>query len=143
MGPVRHERRASGVLEAEVLAVLRGADQPLSPGTVQERLAGDLSYTTVATIVARLYAKGALGRTRQGRGYVYHVVLDEPGLVARRMHQFFDRQRDREAVLARFVGELAPGDEAVLRRLLQDVENADPRRIPAEKDVKDGSREAS
>src|SRR5277367_2093784 len=33
------ERRAAGALEAEILAILREADGPLSPGEVRERLA--------------------------------------------------------------------------------------------------------
>ena len=33
------ERRAAGALEAEILAILREADGPLSPGEVRQRLA--------------------------------------------------------------------------------------------------------
>ena len=61
---VEPPRRPAGALEAEVMAVLRAADTPLNPGQVRERLAvrpsGDLSYSTVVTIVSRLHAKGLL-----------------------------------------------------------------------------------
>ena len=33
------ERRAAGALEAEILAILRAADGPLTPGEVRQRLA--------------------------------------------------------------------------------------------------------
>jgi len=33
------ERRAAGALEAEILAILREADGPLSPGEARQRLA--------------------------------------------------------------------------------------------------------
>ena len=74
------ERRAAGALEAEILAILRAADGPLSPGEVRQRLAppgppggprGELSYSTVVTIVSRLHAKGLLARQRAGRGFTY------------------------------------------------------------------------
>ena len=64
--------RPAGALEAEVLAVLRAAQVPLSPGQVRERLAirpqGELSYSTVVTIMSRLHAKGLLARERAGAG---------------------------------------------------------------------------
>jgi predicted transcriptional regulator len=51
------ERRAAGALEAEILAILRAADGPLTPGEVRERLAvrPELSYSTVVTIGSRLH----------------------------------------------------------------------------------------
>ncbi len=36
--PASGERRAAGALEAEILAILREADGPLSPGEVRQRL---------------------------------------------------------------------------------------------------------
>src|SRR6266576_2894036 len=61
-------RRPAGSLEAEVLAVLRAAGTPLTPGQVRERLdarqRGELAYSTVVTIMSRLHAKGLLARER-------------------------------------------------------------------------------
>ena len=45
----RGPRRGQGELEALVLLALREADGPASAGWVQERLGGDLAYTTVIT----------------------------------------------------------------------------------------------
>lgn len=111
-------RRAAGALEAEVLAVLHRAGTALTPDEVRARLADDLSYSTVVTILSRLHAKDVLARRRQGRAFAYLPVADEAGLVARRMHRTFAAEDDRAAVLARFVSDLTPDDEALLRRLL-------------------------
>src|SRR5690348_4025408 len=83
-------RRPSGALEAEVLAVLRAAGMPLTPGQVRERLdarpRGELSYSTVVTIISRLHAKGLLARERAGRGFAYTPV-DPASLAAGQMSQ--------------------------------------------------------
>ncbi|MEU2622061.1 BlaI/MecI/CopY family transcriptional regulator [Streptomyces sp. NPDC007157] len=114
----RDERRPAGELEAAVMAALWAAGAPLTPGRVQAELGGGLARTTVATILTRLHEKGVVGRQRQGRGFAYFPVQDAPGLTARRMHTELDRDADRQTVLARFVAQLGPGDEEVLRRLL-------------------------
>jgi predicted transcriptional regulator len=113
-------RRASGELEAAVLAVLQSAGSPLTPGQVRDRLGCGLAYTTVVTILSRLQAKGVLTRLKTGRAYTYAPVADEPGLAARRMQCVLDAQADRELVLARFVSGLSPADERLLRRMLGD-----------------------
>jgi predicted transcriptional regulator len=120
-------RRASGELEAEVLAVLQRAGAGLSPGEVKERIGGDLAYTTVVTILSRLHAKGVLARHKDGRAYRYAPVSDQPGLAARRMARVLDEESDRAAVLARFVSTLSESDEDLLRRMLADPSLADPR----------------
>ncbi|MET8849823.1 BlaI/MecI/CopY family transcriptional regulator [Amycolatopsis sp. NPDC004625] len=112
-------RRAPGTLEAEVLGVLGSAAGPLTPADVQARLAGDLAYTTVVTILTRLHDKGAATREKHGRSYRYHAVDDEAGLAARKMTKVLDAEPDRDSVLARFVTQLSDSDEALLRALLR------------------------
>jgi len=111
-------RRAAGELERAVLAVLQDAGQALTPGEVGDRLDGDLSYSTVVTILGRLHRKRILTRSPRGRAYAYQPIADVPGLAALRMHQVLSAESDRDAVLARFVGELSPADEALFRQLL-------------------------
>ncbi len=110
-------RRPHGALEAEVLDVLRAAPAPLSPGQVRERLAEDLSYSTVVTIVSRLHAKGLLERERAGRAFVYRPV-DDASRAASQMSQALQAGSDRGAVLSRFVSELSGRDARLLRNLL-------------------------
>jgi predicted transcriptional regulator len=114
-------RRPSGELEASVLAALWAAGRALTAADVQRDLGTDLARTTVTTILARLYEKGSVSRTRAGRGYAYLPVQDSPGLAARRMRTELDKSAsdDRGTVLARFVSELNPSDEALLRELLR------------------------
>ncbi len=121
-GPGR-ARRGVGELEAEILAVLRAASGPLTPGEVRQRLtAGQqvgLSYSTVVTIVTRLHVKGLLSRQRSGRGFAYQP-LDEASLAAGRMSLALDGGTDHGAVLSRFVSGLSGRDARLLRQLLAD-----------------------
>ncbi|WP_225825423.1 BlaI/MecI/CopY family transcriptional regulator [Streptomyces naphthomycinicus] len=122
MTDAKDERRPAGELEASVLAALWAAGAPRTPGQVQQSLGTGLARTTVTTILTRLHDKGVVDRRRQGRGYAYFPVRDVQdahGLTARRMHSELDRDSDRETVLARFVAQLSPDDERILRDLLE------------------------
>ncbi|MEV7596508.1 BlaI/MecI/CopY family transcriptional regulator [Kitasatospora sp. NPDC089797] len=124
-GDAPARRRGQGELEAQVLAVLQRAPGPASAGWVQERLEGDLAYTTVMTILSRLHAKNAVSRSRSGRSYLWLASSDAAGLAALRMRRMLDGEADRDAVLASFVTALLPHDEELLRALL-DAASADP-----------------
>ncbi|MCX5007813.1 BlaI/MecI/CopY family transcriptional regulator [Streptomyces sp. NBC_00638] len=117
--PRRHRRRGQGELEVQVLAALRGSEVPVTAAWVQERLDGDLAYTTVVTILTRLLAKDAVARERRGRSFVWTPTADAAGLAALKMRRLLDGEHDREAVLASFVTALSPDDERVLRALLE------------------------
>ncbi|WP_328344292.1 BlaI/MecI/CopY family transcriptional regulator [Streptomyces violaceus] len=119
----RPRRRGQGELEALVLEALRGADGPATAGWVQERLGGDLAYTTVITILTRLLAKGAVTRERAGRSFAWTPASDQAGLAAHKMRKVLDSEGDREAVLASFVTGLGPDDERLLRELLGQSRN--------------------
>lgn len=106
-----------------MLEVLWQAGRPLSPGEVRDLLArsefaGELSYSTVVTILTRLHVKKVLARRRVGRAFRYAPLADEAGLAARRLTALLDGAADREAVLSRFVADLPDRDEELLRRLL-------------------------
>ncbi|PKW05478.1 Predicted transcriptional regulator [Streptomyces sp. 1222.5] len=121
MTPDAHERvpkRANGEREAEVLDLLLRADGALTPGEVTERLGGELTYSSVVTILTRMHAKQLLDRTRRGRAYAYAPVTDDPGFAARRMRTVLEERPDREAVLARFADSLSATDADLLRQLL-------------------------
>ncbi|MFB7442033.1 BlaI/MecI/CopY family transcriptional regulator [Streptomyces mirabilis] len=120
-GPAPGERRPGGALEAEVLALLQACRQAQTPGEVLQRLGDDLSYSTVVTVLSRLFDKGLLARSKQGRAYAYAPVADAHGLTARRMRQVLESDPDPEAVLSRFVEELPARDEQLLRQLLGDL----------------------
>lgn len=115
------DRRPGGALEAEILALLQSSGPALTPGEVLQRLDGGLAYSTVVTVLSRMFDKGLLTRAKQGRAYAYAPVTDAQGMTARRMRQALDSDPDRQAVLARFVENLPAGDEELLRQLLGDL----------------------
>lgn len=114
-----HARRRPGELEAQVLAALWRANEPLSPGQVRQELGADLAYTTVMTILTRLHDKGSVTRRRVGRAYVYTPAFDQAELAAAQMRDLLDSGQDREEVLARFVGSLTADEERTLAALLR------------------------
>ncbi|GAA2092688.1 BlaI/MecI/CopY family transcriptional regulator [Streptomyces albiaxialis] len=117
----RSRRRGQGELEAQVLSALGTATGPATAAWVQERLGGDLAYTTVVTILTRLHTKQAVTRTRRGRSYVWSPVADEAGLAALRMRRVLDNEANRDAVLASFVSSLSADDERLMRELLREA----------------------
>ncbi|MFE7316697.1 BlaI/MecI/CopY family transcriptional regulator [Streptomyces sp. NPDC057555] len=116
-------RRGQGELEAQVLTALHHAPGPATAAWVQQRLGGDLAYTTVMTILSRLHTKGAVTRERRGRAYAWTPAADEAGLAALRMRRVLDGEPDRDAVLTSFVSALSAHDEDVLRSLLARAED--------------------
>ncbi|MGW0999106.1 BlaI/MecI/CopY family transcriptional regulator [Streptomyces sp. NPDC002520] len=124
--PEAHRRRrAHGALETRVLATLHEAEGPVTAGWVQEHLAADLAYTTVMTVLARLLAKKAVTRRREGRSFVWLPAADEAGLAALKMRKVLDSEQDRRAVLASFITALPEGDEQLLRDLLDHATDED------------------
>ncbi|MFG2957842.1 BlaI/MecI/CopY family transcriptional regulator [Streptomyces sp. NPDC048291] len=115
----RGRRRAQGALETQVLAALHQAEGPVTAAWVQDRLAADLAYTTVMTVLARLLSKNAVTRKREGRSFVWMPSADEAGLAALKMRRVLDGEQDRRAVLASFITTLPEDDELLLRELLR------------------------
>ncbi|MDA8358414.1 MAG: BlaI/MecI/CopY family transcriptional regulator [Actinomycetota bacterium] len=111
---------AMGELEAVVMDVLWDAAEPLTPGQVHEVLSGErsLAYTTVMTILARLWRKGRLEREQRGRAYAYRPLLGREAYAASRMDELLGGTKDRPLALSYFIAGLKPGDRARLRRLL-------------------------
>ena len=119
-------RRPSGGLEQEVLAVLLAAEEPMTAAQVRAAMGDTLAYTTVMTVLSRIAEKGLAMRSRQGRAHVYAQVRDGAEITAMRMRRLLDADDDRAAVLARFVGSLSDDDEAVLMHMLNNPEREPP-----------------
>jgi predicted transcriptional regulator len=114
-------RRGWGNLGQTIVDVVSEASAPMTPAQVRDALGGELAYTTVMTVLARLHDKGVLARQRAGRAFAYTVTGDPARVTARRMHRLLDVEPDRAGVLARFVDDLSGDDERVLRRLLDQI----------------------
>ena len=112
------ERREMGALEHEVLSELWCLGEPATPGAVLDALGNDLAYTTVMTILTRLWQKGLVTRKRRGRAYAYTPAVTEAELTARRMQAALATASDPTAALGRFVGSLSARDARTVRNLL-------------------------
>ncbi len=115
-------RRPDGALEHDVLRILWDADEPLLPGEINQRLAGDYAYTSVATILTRLQTKGLVTRTPAGRAFAYRATVDESELAVRRITELLDSASDRSLVLSRFIGGLPAREAKAIRALLDQPE---------------------
>ena len=77
----------------------------------------DLAYTTVMTVLIRLWKRGLADRERRGRAFAYRATVTEAELTATRMRSMLDPSADREAVLKRSVDALPRKEERALRRI--------------------------
>ena len=111
-------RRAYGALETDVLGVLWDGGAALTPGEVRDALGGDLAYTTVMTVLTRLFEKGLVTRTQQGRAFAYRPAHSRSELAAQRMRDILADAGDRAGALTGFVGGLSKRDAELLRRIV-------------------------
>jgi predicted transcriptional regulator len=116
------QRRGYGDLAQAILDLVSAGAAPMTPAQVRDAMGGDLAYTTVMTVMGRLYDRGLLSRERVGRAFAYTAVGDPAQVTARRMHRLLDVDEDRAGVLARFVDGLTGEDEQVVRSLLDQID---------------------
>ena len=114
------EKRPMGSLEAEVLRVLWTRGEAMTPGEVHDEIGEGLAYTTVMTILTRLWAKELVSRERSGRAFAYTPTVSEAEHAAQKMRKTLAGVSDRHAALSRFVRGLSKKDAAALRRVLAD-----------------------
>lgn len=85
------------------------ASSDVSVHDVHEQLARPVAYTTVMTTLDRLFKKGLLARSREGRAFRYAAGLQRHQLAMALVSNLIDDigQRDRELLdeLERFVRE--------------------------------------
>jgi predicted transcriptional regulator len=105
-----------------VFAALVAGGGSMTTGEVRDAIGGDLAYTTVMTVLARMQAKGLATRDRAGRSFAYTAVVDDAAVTAHQIHQLLDARGNRAAVLTRFASGLSPEES----RLLVDLLDADP-----------------
>lgn len=115
-------RRDPGTLEGEILGLLSSADGPLNPTQLRAALGGDLTYSTITTVLTRLRGKGLVKRSRVGRGFSYRLCVDEAVVVAARMQADLRRSGNRVGVLSRFVSALDDAEAAALRDVLAELD---------------------
>jgi predicted transcriptional regulator len=104
-----------GELGRAILEVLWASDRPLAVREVQSRLRRrpPLAYTTVLTVLDRLFDKGLVARAKDGKAFLYTPKVSR--------QSWFGEQAAR--VLTAGTG----SDEGVLLAFLDGAERADPR----------------
>lgn len=107
-------------LETAVMGVLWDSQEHLTPAEVQERLGVGRAYTTVLTVLVRLWKKGLLERTKRGRAFAYAPAADRDQVLAANMVDLVERAGEPGSVLARFADSLTESERRELRRLLLD-----------------------
>src|SRR6266571_594615 len=94
--------RQLGELETRIMHVLWRRGRPATVKDVQVHLAPkrELAYTTVMTVMDRLWRKGLLHRERRGRPFHYTPAVSEAEYTAGVMRRVLGSSRDRKGVLA-------------------------------------------
>ena len=109
---------ALGDLERSVMDLLWDRPDSLTANDVRDALAGDLAVTTVLTVLSRLEKKGLVHRDGGRRPHRYSAVASREDHTVGLLNEVLGTASDREAVLARFIGGIAPSEAASVRRLL-------------------------
>jgi predicted transcriptional regulator len=103
------------------MELLWDRDGWLSPSEVHSELqrARPLAYTTVMTVLVRLWNKGRLDRQADGRAYVYRPMATREQYAAARMHEVLVAAGNQPRALSFFIESLTSAERTQLRRLLQ------------------------
>ncbi len=107
------------------MEVLWAAPLPLTAKAICDELdsasARSLAVTTVLTVLSRLEGKGMVTRRREDRAHTYAAAATREDHVAQLMREALGTAGDRDAALARFVGEASAEEADVLRRALRSL----------------------
>lgn len=111
--------RAFGELEERIMEILWSYDGPVTVRQAHAELNEEapLAYTTVMTVLDRLWRKKMVRRKMVGKAYEYAPVQSQAEYTASLMHDLLSRTRDRSNALAHFVRGMKKRDEEELRRL--------------------------
>jgi predicted transcriptional regulator len=119
--------RSLGELENAVMTRVWRWNRPV---TVREvlldlRTERDIAYTTVMTVLDKLYRKGWLRRERDGRAYRYAPVSSREAYTASLMNDAWATSDNPAAALVHFFGMMSAEQRAALRDALR-VTGPDP-----------------
>ena len=117
-------RLAMGELESSVMDILWDGGGWMTAAEVLEVLSKKrpITYTTVMTILVRLWRKERLHRQPVGRAYAYRPSQSREEYAASRMNQILITVKNRPVALNLFVESLPPRDQQQLQRFLREHE---------------------
>jgi predicted transcriptional regulator len=113
--------RRLGELEDAVMTRVWQWNRPV---TVREvlldlRTERDIAYTTVMTVLDKLYRKGWLRRERDGRAYRYEAVSSRAAYTASLMNEAWATSDNPAAALVHFFGMMSPEQREALTDALR------------------------
>lgn len=79
-----------------------------------------LAYTTVMTVMDKLYHKGWLRREREGRAYLYRPAASRETYAAQLMSQAFTQAGDATTTLIHFIDAMSADEAAALHRAIDE-----------------------
>lgn len=111
-----------GELEATVMDRLWSADAARSVRELREELQSErtIAYTTVMTVMERLFRKGMLLREEDGRAYRYSPAQSRADYTAGVMADTLAGAKDRAATLVHFAERVSPSEARQLLQALAD-----------------------
>ena len=109
-----------GELEATVMDRMWNADAPRSVRAVMEELQRErtIAYTTVMTVMERLFRKGMLNRVEEGRAYLYSPSRSRADYTAGLMAEALSHSRDTAATLVHFADRVSAREAKQLIKAL-------------------------
>ncbi len=111
-----------GELEAAVMDRMWNADAPRSVRDLMEDLQRErtIAYTTVMTVMERLFRKGLLTRVEEGRAYWYSSAQSRADYTAGLMADSLANSTDKAATLVHFAERVSAREAKQLIKALSD-----------------------
>ncbi|WP_045876604.1 BlaI/MecI/CopY family transcriptional regulator [Pseudofrankia sp. DC12] len=110
-----------GDLEAEVMDRMWARVEPATVRDILEGLKQEraIAYTTVMTVMDRLFQKGWLSRERVGRSYTYATTLTRSEYTARQLNEVLSGTDNRGMALLHFVRSMQAAEVEALNDALR------------------------
>ena len=109
-----------GELEATVMDRMWNAQEPRSVRDIMEDLQRErsIAYTTVMTVMERLFRKGMLTRVEEGRAYLYSPAESRADYTAGLMAEALANTTDKAATLVHFAERVSAREAKQLLKAL-------------------------
>lgn len=80
-----------GGLEQQIMDILWSSTAPLRPSQVLRQLHGDHAYTTVMTVLKRMFDKNLVARQKIGNAFLYSAIEDKATYACSCLDDLFER----------------------------------------------------
>ncbi len=126
-----------GELEAAVMDRMWSAGTPRSVRALMEELLGErtIAYTTVMTVMERLFRKGMLTRVEVGRAFLYSPAQSRADYTGGLMADTLAASTDTAATLVRFAERVSHAEAAQLIQALADRRDREAMDVAARVDA--------